>query len=590
MKRLAYSTALWGLLALAPGATSTPAAAAAPPSCTGLAYVLLQNSKVLSATSAVTPAAGANLAYCQVNLTYTPAINIRVGLPLNAADGGSGGVQGAWNGKVENLGGGGYAGSVGGVTGATNAGYVGSSTDTGHSSAWCNAINPATGQPNSQPNCGLAGGGFVLDPNNNLLPDQVADFIDLSLEQQVEFALSLAKDYYGKAAQRNYWNGCSTGGRQGMEMAQKHGELFDGILAGAPAMNWNRFIIAELWPPVVVADVIGSGGLSVAKYNAANAAAVAACDANDGIADGVINEPRRCPFDAKALQCTGSPSDPATCLTPQEAKAINLIWDGPRNQEGERLWGGLTRGTSFGVLLTGSPNASGIQGLIQTYVANWLYQNPNYPSLTNITMANFAESFQLSDRKFAESPTTDDFVVSAATDSTDLHELRKHGGKLLHYHGLSDPLIVPFGSLNYVSHVFDRYGVAGTQKFFRSFFYPGNGHCGGNAGFPNAGLVNGTDLFAALVNWVENGVEPDYIVAYNNASHAAATVTRKICKYPDEAVYNGSGATGDANSYHCVVHHTEPADLEASIDTARRYFEAEDSDHRGHDHDDQDRD
>ena len=210
--------------------------------CAELAdWVLKEDKKVLTATSEIVAASGSTPSYCVVNLKRYHAVNIRVGLPLNDDDGGAGGVQGAWNGKIQNLGGGGFAGNVGNVGGAVSAGYVGSSTDTGHSAAWCNEINPKTGEPNSLPNCGAGGAGFVLDPDHNLYKWQVKDFIKDSLYHQVTKAIDLARAYYGQKHDRNYWNGCSTGGRQGMEMAQSYGELFDGVLAGAPAMNWNRF-------------------------------------------------------------------------------------------------------------------------------------------------------------------------------------------------------------------------------------------------------------------------------------------------------------------------------------------------------------
>src|SRR4051812_38463468 len=215
------------------------AAVAQVPHCADLAALIKTDPRVLAATSVIAPAAGNTPAYCQVNLTQFHAINIRVGLPLSAADNGTGGVQGAWNGKVQNLGGGGFAGSVGAVTGPVSTRYVGSSTDTGHNTAWCNAINPDTGQRNAQPNCGAGGAGFVLDPTNGLIDWQVTDFITDSLYAQVTWSLNIARLYYATPAQRNYWNGCSTGGRQGFEMAQKYPELFDGLLVGAPAMNWN---------------------------------------------------------------------------------------------------------------------------------------------------------------------------------------------------------------------------------------------------------------------------------------------------------------------------------------------------------------
>jgi feruloyl esterase len=525
----------------------TPGDARALPSCADLPSRILAHSNTLAATSVITPASGATPSYCQVNFTQSRAISIRVGLPLSAADGGTGGVQGAWNGKVQNLGGGGYAGNVGSVAGPVTGGYVGSSTDTGHNAAWCNA--------NSQMNCGLAGGGFVLDGESELIRWQVTDFITASLLAQTRWALDLAAMYYGRPAARNYWNGCSTGGRQGFEMAQKYGNLFDGFLLGAPAMNWNRFIIGELWPPVVAKDLLGPAGLSPAKSSAAAAAAIAACDGHDGVVDGIINEPRRCAFDATALACRGGPGDPPTCLTPQEAEAINAIWDGPRNQRGQRLWGGISRGTGFGTLLPGGTNPS---PLILTYLQNWMHEDPAH-DWRQVTMDSFSEEFQLSHRKFRS---------TAATDSPNLDKVRGTRGKIIHYHGIADPLIVPFGSYHYVSQVFARYGVDTAQSFMRSFFYPGNGHCGGG----NAPLINGTDLFSALVNWVEHGVAPDYIVARQNLG-GGVTRTRKICMYPDEAVYTGSGSSDDHRSFACLANAAEPADLAADSVTAKRYYE-----------------
>src|SRR5687768_13131126 len=169
-----------------------------------------------SITSVLVPAAGANAAYCRVELKYVREINIRVGLPLSAADGGAGGVQGAWNGKLRNLGGGGTVGSLASVTSATNTGYVGSHTDGGHNNAVCAA--------NGHPNCAPGGYGFVLDAANNLVWSQLEDFAYVSVIEQVRWAARLAEFYYGASPTRNYWDSCSTGGRQGMEMAQRYGD------------------------------------------------------------------------------------------------------------------------------------------------------------------------------------------------------------------------------------------------------------------------------------------------------------------------------------------------------------------------------
>jgi len=514
----------------------SPAIGSAQMSCTDLAGIIQQYPEILSVTSSIVLASGTTPAYCQVDLRQFRAINIRVGLPLNSLDGGRGGIQGAWNGKVQNLGGGGFVGSVGAVTGPVASSYVGSSTDTGHSIAWCNAINPDTGKTNSLANCGSSGAGFVLDPDYNLIEWQVTDFITDSLYAQVRWALDLALLYYGRKPDRNYWNGCSTGGRQGWELAQKYGDLFDGFVIGAPAMNWNRFQTAELWPPVVVRSLLPGTipTLAPAKSSAANAAAIAACSE---YGDGIINEPRRCNFDARSLICGDPPT--TNCLTPEEADAINMIWYGPTNPQGYRLWGGPSIGTTFGIMLLGGNSPF---GFMYDYERYWVHQDPNW-DWRELAGENFQEKFtkemRLSDRKFQ---------ATASTDSTDLDKVKNRGAKIIFYHGINDPLIVPFGSYNYISRLFDRYGVAGTQEFVRAFFLPNQGHCG----------TAGINFFNALVDWVENGVAPDYFDA--NVGTVAAPKYRRICKYPDEVVYNGMGLN-DYNNFTCKVNDTEPQDL-----------------------------
>lgn len=511
--------------------------------CTNLAAYILANPNnfefgpdVLSITSTLTGTGASR--YCVVNLRQYRAINIRVGLPLNVMDGGAGGIQGAWNRKVQHTGGGGFAGSVGSVASAATNRYVMSACDSGHSSVWCNEINPETGMRNSLLNCGSSGAGFVLDPDYNLIEWQVTDFITDSIYAQVRWALDLAELYYGRKPDRNYWNSCSTGGRQGWEMAQKYGDLFDGLVLGAPAMNWNRFQTAELWPPVVVRSLLPgtTPTLTAAKSNAAIAAAVAACSE---YGDGILNEPRRCNFDARSLICPDEPPLPANCLTPAEADAINMIWYGPTNPQGYRLWGGPSIGASFGTMLPGGNNAS---GFMYDYERYWVHQDPNWDWRV-LAGGNFQEKFteelRLSDHKFQ---------ATASTDSTDLDKARNRGAKIIFYHGINDPLIIPFGSYNYVSRLFDRYGVAETQEFVRSFFLPNQGHCG----------TAGINFFNALVDWVENGVAPEYFNA--NVGTTASPKYRKICKYPDETVYNGQGLN-DYNNFTCVANETEPQDL-----------------------------
>jgi hypothetical protein len=525
-------------------------AASAGLRCDQLAASIPLGDDLQSISAVIVPAAGANAAYCRVDLKSLREINIRVGLPLSAADGGTGGVQGAWNSKLRNLGGGGTVGNVGAVTTATNTGYVGSSTDSGHNNAVCAA--------NGHPGCAPGGYGFVLDAANNLIWSQLEDFSYVSVIEQVRWAARLAEVYYGVPHSRNYWDGCSTGGRQGMEMAQRYGDLFDGILAGVPAMNFNRFVTGSLWIGTILNEYFGSAGLSTAKINAANAAAVAACDAQDGIVDGIVNEPRRCTFSAHALLCTGGPSDPATCLTLQEADAIDRVWDGSRNQAGERLWGGPTRGTAWTILAAGSGGALNQPASIPfAHIRAVVEQDPGW-SHTNLATSNFDIQFQKADIKEAR----------FGADNVNLDQLRSRGGKLLTWHGANDPLILPYGSWEYWGRLFDHYGgPAGTQDFFRAFSFPGVEHCGGGA------APQPPNLFEVLVNWVENGVAPEYLVGTQNLG-GGMTRTRKICQYPNEAIYNGTGSTNDEANFSCVVNTQVPADLQAYMQTAARFRQA----------------
>jgi feruloyl esterase len=239
-----------------------------------------------------------------------------------------------------------------------------------------------------------------------------------------------------------------------------------------------------------------------------------------------------------------------------EAVVVNRIWDGPRNVRGQRLWGGIPRGTSFSGQVPGGINNL----IIDQFVRFWLTQDPTFEWPAQITMENFGEYFELASRKFGNG--------IAESDNPDLDTVRDSGAKIIHYHGTGDVLIMPFGAWKYSSDVMERYGVRKSQDFIRTFIYPESGHCGGGpAGTP---LINTGDLFAALENWVENGVAPDHIVAQSSDQSRS----RKICMYPNEAVYRGTGSTDDQRSFRCKVNREEPRDLKRESVTARLYHEA----------------
>jgi hypothetical protein len=533
---LGLAGALLGSTALVP----TAASAAAPTlSCAELAAQLLPMKGIVTATSAVQAATSTNASYCLVNILVSDLggpkdgylvgqrqeINVGIGLPLSPVDGGTGGVIGAWNERIEDLGGGGYAGSVGSTTGATNAGFVGSSTDTGH---------PAS-----------AGGTFALNPDNTLNWGLINDFAFNGIHEQATWSKKVAKLYYGKAQKYAYWNGCSTGGRQGHQQAQKYPTDYDGILAGAPAFNWDRFIPSEQYGEIAMNQYVGAP-ITAAKLTAVTTAAIAACDGLDGIIDGVVQDPRACTYDATAFVCKGTPSDPANCLTAAEATAVNAIWTGPqKGANGKQEWFGLNRGASLSGGLDGTTPFS----ISTQWFQYWVYQNPSFDWHT-FTETSFNPALILSETKFHD---------VLGTDNPDLSAFQANGSKMITYHGLADQLIFPDGTYNYYNRVTTQMGgLKATQKFYRFFPYAGNSHCGGNTQMPNAVLINSNDMFAALVNWVENGVAPDSIEAYNATTSATSTVTRPVCMYPNKLVYDGFGSTSVASSFACKTETTDP--------------------------------
>jgi len=435
-------------------------------------------------------------------------IGIRVGFPLNSFD--NGGLPTAWNGKVRNIGGGGLQGGLSAVTTATNAGYVGSNTDTGH---------PTQDNPNFP----------VIQATQELNYGRLDDFLRESIHQQYKWALALTEVYYGKPATRNYWDGCSTGGREGLSMALSFGQDFDGFLTGAPANFHTRLQVATVWPFWVQKELTGAATLTQAKMNAANASAVAACDGQDGLKDGILSDSRTCNFDAANNAC-GQPGAPAApnCLTPQEAQAVNRIWDGPRNDRGQRIWFPFGRGANAGV--TNSPPFGGPCGSLGIFC--WSHRNTGY-DFTSQPLSQFDDETELATN-----------VVAPYSDimSVDLDKARERGAKILMWHGGADQLIPWRQSVHYYDKAAFRYkGYENLSSWFRFFLAPGVTHCGGGAG------PQPQNLFDVMVSWVETGTAPDSIL-----STSATLGSRPMCPYPQAAIYSGGGADPKLmTSWHC---------------------------------------
>jgi hypothetical protein len=505
------------LLAFASGGTQ-PAQAA--PVCATLASdpAIAGAPGIKTATSAIVPAAGTNAAYCLVSLLYgtnpNQNINIWIGLPLSASDGGQGRLQGAWNGRTQGLGGGGCAGvaSPNALRPTITTGYVASGTDTGHTGGNCEPGVNADGTYNLQ---------FIND------------FIRDGIKQQILSSKSVARTYYGIQAAYNYWNGCSTGGRQGYLLAQELGNELEGILANAPAIYWTRFQTAQMWGQIVMKQLT-SGPISSAKLTQTTASAVQACDASDGATDGIIDDPRTCTFSAKTNIC-GAPNAPATnCLTAAEADAIDKIWEGPRNRKGNKVWFGLDRGTNLSGLNGSNPFALGPTQF------HWDEHDLNFDWHT-VSMEQYPQVAQDGSQNIAD-----------VTDTiAPLDQFKAHGGKLLTWVGGNDQLIFPRGVINYYRQTASQYGRGGKpdftnlQDFYRLFRAPGVGHCGGGAG------PSPVDAFGALVNWVENKIPPQSLLASGGSAAPPTGRTRPLCPYPQRAIYSGAGNTDVASSFFC---------------------------------------
>jgi len=430
-----------------------------------------------------------------------------------------------WNGRFQGVGGFGYTtGSENSLAGAVAGGYAAASTDGGHSGA-----SNLTGS-------------FALDRNGHYDWALIQNFAYRSLHDMTVVGKAVTAAFYGTQARYAYWNGCSTGGRQGLSEAQRYPDDYDGILAAAPAVNHEKVVPAMLWPELVM---VRSGDvLPQCKLAAFQAAAIEACDTiGDGVADGVIGDPLACTFDPASLVGT---STPCGIITAQDAAVVAEIVDGPRTTGGDFLWHGLTWGASFGGLANSTPPPDGTTPapfpVALAHLGTWVQQNPPVPAgawdWTTTTYDQYGELFQQSVELFSN-------VVGA--DDPDLSGFKEAGGKLVVWHGLADQLIFPQGSIDYYERVLEHMGGKGrTTEFARLFLAPGVAHCSGGPGpQPDSPLDQ-------LVEWVEHGKAPaslDGVI--RNPGTGALTATRPICMYPETAAYVGNGDSTAASSFAC---------------------------------------
>jgi feruloyl esterase len=450
-----------------------------------------------------------------------------------------------WNGKYMQFGNGGWAGTIQPVVLARPLalGYAISATDDGHRS---------TGM---MPDASFAIGH----------PEKLIDFGYRAVHETVLASKAILRKYYGKPDGHDYFVGCSDGGREALMEAQRYPEDFDGILAGAPANHWTHLLAGALWNELALKSKPESA-ISPAKLPAIQKAALAQCDALDGVKDGVIEDPRTCHFNPSVLLCHGA--ETSECLTQPQIDAIAKVYSGPKDSAtGEQIFPGWEPGAEA------DPDGWGlwILGPIQSAFANTffgqaLHEDPKWDWHT----ADLSREVRLADEKAAS-------ILNSW--NPDLRSFRAHGGKLIQYHGWEDAAIAPRDSINYYEQVrtfLGRYpdprpnGGAPIESFYRLFMVPGMQHCGGGQGPSNFG--NGYtspesgipvdadhDIILALDRWVTQGIAPERIIANGtiggdpNVGVAGARLTRPLCVYPAVAHYKGQGDTNAAENFTCVA-------------------------------------
>jgi feruloyl esterase len=438
-------------------------------------------------------------AFCRVAATLTPTrdseIKVEIWMPASG-----------WNGKYQAVGNGAFNGSIAypAMMTALARGYATSSTDTGHT-----------------------GNNGAFAPGH---PEKVIDFGWRAVHEMTVASKRIIAAFYDNGPKFSYWNGCSAGGRQAIKEAQRFPADFDGIIAGAPGLDWTGRA-AQAVRVMKALETNEAARLPPPQAQLLHRAVVAACDALDGVKDGLIADPSACRFDPAVLRCQDAAgATPAACLTAAQVETARLIYSPMINPKTKREIAGLAPGSELGWTPTGWTASARATGLDQFRFL--VFNDPAWD----------AQRFG-GDPDIARAEDADGNTINALDPN--LKPFLDRGGKLIQYHGWSDPQISPFNSTQYYGRVREALGAtAAIEQGYRLFMAPGMGHCAGGEG-PNA-----FDMIAALEQWVEHGHAPDRIVA-SHATGGLVDRTRPLCPYPQRAVYNGSGSTDEAANFTC---------------------------------------
>lgn len=468
----------------------------------------LTDSNVSIATAVLVPAAGDAPEFCRVSGQILPEIRFEVSLPT------------VWNGRFYMFGNGGYAGESFDAPGrvairnrALRQGYAVAATDTGHDAS----IEPL--------------GAFAVNRQKLL------DYAFRAVHVTAENAKRVIQAYYGASIVRSYFEGCSTGGRQALILAQRFPRDFNGIVAGAPVLNFTGTMLSYAW----MIRGLQSGPVSPAKLPLLAQKIYRRCDGKDGLEDGLIDDPRRCDFSpARDLPRCPNGTDAPDCFTAPQIEALDRIYNDVVVR-GNRL----SPGWPVGAEIAGPNGRSAWSGWFVTDSGRTIQVNFAETFFRYLAFPEKNPTYDLDRLNFETDPQRLEWIrrVLDATDS-DLSAFKAAGGKLLMFFGWADPALNPRMGVEYYEQVLERMGPS-TRVFFRLFMAPGMFHCAGGVG------VSTFDWLSPLVQWVEKGTAPERILG-SRMVEGKTVRTRPVCPYPQVARYKGSGSIDESDNFICV--------------------------------------
>jgi feruloyl esterase len=463
----------------------------------------LRDTTVLSATAVAADAARGAPAFCEVRATIAPTAGSRIGAVYR--------LPASWNGKVLGIGGGGFAGDVTAESAAAGLarGYAVIQNDLGHPST--DALDPS----------------FALTSSGERNVEGIVDFGHRATHLATVVGKALATQVYGRAPQHAYFQGCSTGGRQGLAEVQRYPDDYDGVIAGAPV--YTPLVYSNAMLRVQAFHAKPESNLVAAQVPLIQKAVLAACDASDGVADGILTDPRACTWDPGALECESGA--PAECLTHAQVESVRRVYAGVKTKDGKFAAMPIMRGgeSDWVTRMVGTPE-----------MPNGVNARLGAPFMSYIVKADPRYDI------FTFDPERDMAALNGGIAAAEVHQQNPaigpfvaRGGKLLLWHGFNDPGPSPLSTIDYFEAV--QKAVPAARESVRLFLAPGVLHCRGGAG------PDRFDALTALEGWVERGTAPATLLA----TKAGAALSRPLCPYPQLPRYKGAGDPNEAGNFEC---------------------------------------